>query len=131
MYEVGGVGMYRLVSWHKWQNTLLCGLVAVLVAFGIGETAVTRYRAAATSAAVRNEETVFLPIIMYHGVLNDSTRQGQYVISPAMLESDLAYIRAQGYETVLVQDLIDYVDNGKPLPEKSIMLTFDDGYYNN
>lgn len=130
MYGVGGVGMYRLVSWHKWQNTLLCVLVAALVAFGIGETVVTERRAVAASAA-QGEGTVFLPIIMYHGVLDDSARQGQYIISPAMLESDLAYIRAQGYETVVVQDLIDYVDNGTPLPEKPIMLTFDDGYYNN
>ena len=30
-----------------------------------------------------------------------------------------------------VDDLINYVYHGKKLPEKCIMLTFDDGYYNN
>lgn len=129
MYGVGGVGMVCLFSWHKYKRALLCGLVAVLVAVGVGETAVTRQRAA-TAVAV-DDGTVSLPIIMYHSVLDDAARQGRYVVSPTLLEQDLAYIRAQGYETIVVQDLLDYVDHGKPLPEKPIMLTFDDGYYNN
>ena len=123
--------MFGLFSWHKWKNTLLCGLVAALVAFGVGETVVERHDAARAAASAYNEGVVFLPIIMYHGVLDDAKRQGQYVISPTMLENDLAYIRENGYETIVIQDLIDYVDNGTSLPQKPIMLTFDDGYYNN
>ncbi len=123
--------MVRLISWHKWQNTVLCAVVAVLVAVGIGETAVSRRDAPLAVSAMRNEGTAFLPIVMYHGVLDDPSRQGQYIISPAQLEADLQTIRQNGYTTVVMQDLLDYVDNGTPLPEKPIMLTFDDGYYNN
>ena len=72
-----------------------------------------------------------VPILMYHGVLEDSSRQGRYVISPQLLESDLAVLRDRGYTTVLLRDLIDYVDGHAPLPERPIVLTFDDGYYNN
>ena len=72
-----------------------------------------------------------LPIIMYHSMLKDKARHGQYVISPDEFESDLKYLRDNGYETVVIADLIDYVANGTPLPPKPVMLTFDDGYYNN
>lgn len=72
-----------------------------------------------------------LPIIMYHSVLKDKARHSQYVISPDEFEADLKYLRDNGYETVVIADLIDYVENGTPLPAKPVMLTFDDGYYNN
>lgn len=81
-----------------------------------------------TSTSV--EEGVKVPIIMYHSILKDSKRQGKYVISPDTFESDLKYLTEQGYTTIVMQDLIDYVHGGT-LPEKPIMLTFDDGYSNN
>ena len=123
--------MVRLISWHKWQNTVLCVVVAVLVAVGIGETLVSRREATLVAAQVKNAGAVFVPIIMYHGVLDDPSREGQYIISPAQLEADLQTICDNGYTTVTMAELIAYVDNGTPLPDKPIMLTFDDGYYNN
>jgi peptidoglycan/xylan/chitin deacetylase (PgdA/CDA1 family) len=88
---------------------------------------------AASPAAVpaSAEEGIPLPIIMYHHVLKDWTRQGNYVVTLKELEQDLAYIQSRGYETVVVRDLIDYVYRGVPLPEKPIMITFDDGYLSN
>lgn len=77
------------------------------------------------------DEGYDLPILMYHGLLKEEARQGKYVLSPMRFESDLKYLRENGYHTVVVQDLIDYVEKGTPLPEKPVMITFDDGYYNN
>ncbi len=122
--------MFRLISWHKWQNAVLCAVVAVLVAVGIGETLATR-REMTAAAASADVDSVFVPIVMYHGVLDDTSRQGQYIITPTQFEEDLKIIKERGYTTVVMQDLLDYVDNGTPLPDKPIMLTFDDGYYNN
>lgn len=76
-------------------------------------------------------EKIELPIIMYHSLLKDERYQGKYVISPDLFESDLKYLKAHGYTTVTVSDLISHYENGTPLPEKPVMLTFDDGYYNN
>lgn len=86
------------------------------------------------SAAAEEKQkagSVELPIIMYHGILRDSKRQGKFVISPSEFEADLKYLTGHGYHTIVMQDLIDYVQNGTPLPEKPVMLTFDDGYFNN
>ena len=77
------------------------------------------------------QEAVHLPILMYHSILKDGARQGKYVVSPAVLEADLDALQSRGYETVTVGDLLAYVREGTPLPEKPVMITFDDGYYNN
>lgn len=69
-----------------------------------------------------------LPIIMYHSVSNGT--KNAYVISPETLEADLTYLKDAGYTSVLPAEVIDFVENGKPLPEKPVMLTFDDGHYN-
>lgn len=74
---------------------------------------------------------VELPIVMYHSVLADPMRSNKFTISPEAFEKDLLYIKEKGYKTVVVADLIAYVDKGTPLPDKPIMITFDDGYYNN
>ena len=77
------------------------------------------------------KEEVFLPIIMYHSILKDKKLQNDYTISPTLFENDLKYLTDNGYTTVTVEDLINYVYHGWDLPDKCIMLTFDDGYYNN
>ena len=80
---------------------------------------------------IKAENTVEVPIIMYHSVLKDPERTGKYVITPKQFEEDLIYLKNNGYTTITVNDLIDWVYDGKSLPDKPIILTFDDGYYNN
>lgn len=123
--------MFRLISWHKWQNAVLCTAVAALVAIGIAETAVDYRTATLAAAEAESAGVVCLPIVMYHGILDDPSRQGQYIITPAQFEADLREIQKNGYTTVTMTDVLAFVDDGAPLPEKPIMLTFDDGYYNN
>ena len=72
-----------------------------------------------------------LCVLMYHSILDNEKRVGDYVITPKMFEEDLKYLKNSGYETIVTKDLIDYVENGKSLPEKAVVITFDDGYYNN
>ena len=50
------------------------------------------------------------------------------MISPEDFEKDLIYLLENGYTTIDIQDLIDFAYNEKELPEKPIMITFDDGY---
>nr|WP_297172285.1 polysaccharide deacetylase family protein [uncultured Agathobaculum sp.] len=104
----------------------VCAVLALCLAVGL-----LRQDTAQQVFGAQNEQAIRLPILMYHSILKDEARQGSYVVSPAVLAADLDALRQRGYETVTVSDLIAYVYNGTPLPEKPVMLTFDDGYYNN
>lgn len=85
----------------------------------------------AFAATAENAEKVELPIIMYHSVLKDNSVSPKYTVTPRQLECDLKYLKENGYEAITVSDLIDYTKGSKKLPKKPVMLTFDDGYYNN
>lgn len=72
-----------------------------------------------------------LPIIMYHSILESPKKSSPYIISPKLLEEDLKYIKKAGYTPVVMKDVISFVEDKGELPDKPIVLTFDDGYYNN
>ena len=80
-------------------------------------------------ADASNEGYIKVPIVMYHSVLK--SKSGDYIIHPNTLDKDLAYIKEKGYTTITMTDLINYVYDNSPLPEKPIIITFDDGHYNN
>lgn len=69
-----------------------------------------------------------LPVVMYHHITEKPSRAGKYVVTVNELKRDLERIKSSGYTTVTIRDLLDYVDEKKQLPEKVIMLTFDDGF---
>ena len=71
------------------------------------------------------ETEVILPVLMYHEVKREGL--GKDVILPEEMESDLRYLSREGYTTVVMADVLAFVYAGEPLPEKPIMLTFDDG----
>ncbi|MCL2396654.1 MAG: polysaccharide deacetylase family protein [Defluviitaleaceae bacterium] len=66
-----------------------------------------------------------VPIIMYHAL--DKSPDNIWEITAQEFEADLEYLSKNGYTTVVMQDLVGFVHHGKPLPEKPIVLSFDDG----
>ena len=69
-------------------------------------------------------------IIMYHSITRNRT--GDYFIPPELFESDIKYLKDNGYNFVTITDIINYVNRLISwLPEKAVVITFDDGYYNN
>lgn len=74
------------------------------------------------------DEAVNLPVIMYHSVVPES--DGFYQVEEATFVSDLKYLADNGYTAVSCRDILAFKD-GADLPEKPILITFDDGYYNN
>ena len=54
------------------------------------------FERADTVQPVFGEDSVRVPILMYHSILKDSARQGKYVISPAVLAADLDALQEKG-----------------------------------
>ena len=80
-------------------------------------------------ACQEKEKGVFMPVIMYHSVCEKSP--SEYTVTPQQFESDLLWLKNNGYSTVSTEQLVNYTHGKGSLPEKCVMITLDDGYYNN
>lgn len=67
-----------------------------------------------------------VPIIMYHDILAE--KEVFFDVTPEELEADFKLIQEQGLTPVSLPQLVEHLQTGKPLPEKPIILSFDDGY---
>lgn len=71
-------------------------------------------------------------VLEYHDFTEDPARATDYTMTLDALRRDLDWLRDNGYTTVLPRELATGVlDDGSPLPEKAVLLTFDDGYASN
>ena len=68
-----------------------------------------------------------LPILMYHHV---SPNPGLVTVSPENFRAQMRWLATHGWHTVGTKELEDFLA-GRPLPARSVMLTFDDGYLDN
>ena len=115
----------KIKRFFAWNKVIAFSAVIVLLLSAAGGIIV------GTSAAVNEQDGIRLPIIMYHSILKSAKVQTKYIVTPAQFEADLKWIKDNGYTSIFMSDLISYVYDGTPLPEKPIIITFDDGYYNN
>lgn len=70
-----------------------------------------------------------IPVLNYHQI-NDKDHNA-LTVPVADFEREMAYLKADGYTSITPEQLSDHLKYGKPLPEKPVMITFDDGYRDN
>lgn len=71
-----------------------------------------------------SDYTAQVPILMYHHLSEDT-------ISGETLDEQLSALAGAGYTAVTFEDLRAYVERGTDLPDKPVVITFDDGYLSN
>lgn len=67
-----------------------------------------------------------VPVVMYHDIRPD--KQVFFDVTPEEFEQHLKLIQQKGLTPITLDQLVTHLRTGLPLPEKPILLTFDDGY---
>ncbi len=89
-------------------------------------------------AAVQECRPDRVPALLYHQLISkEQVDRGEivnhervYVAYDVSFAEQMEYLHRQGYSTITLDDFLG-VRNGRRLPEKPIMLTFDDGFMSN
>ena len=65
-------------------------------------------------------------ILLYHHVATDTPPSTS--ISPTDFRAHLEYLRDNDFSVIGLDTLIEALRNGKPVPDRAVAITFDDGY---
>jgi peptidoglycan/xylan/chitin deacetylase (PgdA/CDA1 family) len=83
------------------------------------------------------ERVVHVPILMYHYISTvpandpDPALRASLSVPPQMLSAQLDYLKANGYHSITLNQLMNALYYGAPLPSRPIIFTFDDGHEDN
>lgn len=130
-----GAGLYLFSSYQeflasfRWYHLRSYGL-----ALGHTTQTVERYTAAAALTLTKGEQLRYvrdditpaqsIPVLLYHGVMAESDGNN---IALKQFTDQLLALKAAGYQTVALDDFAQFMRGDKDLPNKSFLLTFDDG----
>lgn len=69
-----------------------------------------------------------VPVLMYHNIAEEPN---DMTVTPETFRMHMETLAENGYTAVTLDDMVNYVYSGGELPEKPVLITFDDGYYSN
>lgn len=74
---------------------------------------------------VQGERMQTVPILCYHRLGAGSNRM---VISPSNFDAQMTWLVRNDYRVIRLGDLAGFLSGERPLPARSVVVTFDDGY---
>lgn len=100
---------------------LMLGLIAISIAG-------TEPKVVSGKISTAGHEIADVPVLNYHKI---DYLQHALSLSPEEFDSQMAYLANNGYHTISPDQLMAHLNYGKRLPDKPVVITFDDGYLDN
>jgi peptidoglycan/xylan/chitin deacetylase (PgdA/CDA1 family) len=88
----------------------------------VGQDSVATKQSMNTAAQVYAKQQV--PVLCYHRISDGN--KGDYTVSPATFAAHMKALADSGYHSISPAQLYDYLVYNKTLPEKPVMISFDD-----
>lgn len=115
------------------RSLLIAGVSGLLFILFFSSSKVLSSRVLAASHSTDNSKP-FITVLAYHHIIPGQLPEGtttHAVIPLAEFEAQMKYLHDNGYYTASLKDVEDFIYNKKKLPEKTVLITFDDGYESN
>lgn len=77
----------------------------------------------------KTENDFSIPVLMYHSISNGE--KGLFKVPKNTFYEHMKYLKDNDYKTLTLDELYNHLINGIPFSEKSVAITFDDGYSDN
>ena len=78
-----------------------------------------------------NKNSKQVVVLSYHNIVPDDTviNSNEYdTIHLSDFKKQMDYLKENGYETISAKELYDWKEKNYNIPDKSVLITFDDGY---
>src|SRR5580765_3414722 len=88
--------------------------------------------ACARGEAIDSKPRIKIPVLTYHSIDDRAVDDSASVVSTSLeiFRQHIAFLGRSGYHGIRLSELTSLLAEGKPLPERAVVITFDDGYHN-
>jgi hypothetical protein len=114
----------QLLTATQWIVNPELGLGHLIQA--VGNQLITQSQASPWPTIHERARLAQVPVVMYHDILPE--KEVFFDVTVEEFEQHLQSLQEQGITPISLEKLVNHLSTGHSLPEKPIVLTFDDGY---
>ncbi len=98
----------------------------ILLVIGFAPCAVAQEH---PSACSKDQHPNEFTVLSYHEIAEKGeTLDSSYTVTPARFEEQILWLKKKGYHFISMDDVLAHRTKGRALPEKAVLMSFDDGY---